>query len=157
MTLYYRIYPGNNAVTDVEDIARICQGFNVAMVVGDAGEGALPNATLRDRLGPHRVTMVQYGALGQPIKWNGLDRYLSDRTTLIDNYLMFLKRGSVVYPPRDECKEPIRDILNVYEEVTTAGKKVWRHSPQLPDDCLHAQLFGWFAYKLFTTDLKFYA
>jgi len=156
-TLYYRIYPGNNAVTDVEDIARICQQYSVAMVIGDAGEGALPNATLRDRLGAHRVTMVQYGALGQPIKWNGLDRYLSDRTTLIDNYLMCLKRGYVVFPPREESREPIKDILNVYEEVTTAGKKVWRHSPQLPDDCLHAQLFAWFASKIHLNDLKFYA
>jgi len=156
-TLYYRIYPGNNAVTDVEDIAKICQQYSVAMVIGDAGEGALPNATLRDRLGAHRVTMVQYGALGQPIKWNGLDRYLSDRTTLIDNYLMCLKKGYVVYPPREESREPIKDILNVYEEVTTAGKKVWRHSPQLPDDCLHAQLFAWFASKIHMQDLKFYA
>lgn len=156
-TLYYRIYPGNNAVTDVEDIAKICQQYSVALVVGDAGEGALPNATLRARLGAHRVTMVQYGALGQPIKWNGLDRYLADRTTLIDNYLMFLKRGAVVYPPQEEAREAIKDILNVYEEVTTAGKKVWRHSPQLPDDCLHAQLFGWFASKIHMNDLKFYA
>lgn len=156
-TLYFRIYPGNNAVVDVEDIARICLQYSVAMVIGDAGEGALPNATLRDRLGHHRVHMVQYGALGQPIKHNGIDRYLADRTTLIDNYLMLLKRGGVVYPPREETREPIKDILNVYEEVTTAGKKVWRHSPQLPDDSLHAQLFGWFAFKLVMNDLKFYA
>jgi len=157
VTLYYRVYPGNNAVVDVEDIVKICLNYSVAMVIGDAGEGALPNATLRDRLGAHRVTMVQYGALNMPIKWNGLDRYLSDRTTLIDNYLMYLKKGSVVYPPREDMREPIKDILNIYEEVTTAGKKVWRHSPQLPDDCLHAQLFGWFAYKLHMQDLKFYA
>jgi hypothetical protein len=156
-TLYFRIYPGNNAVTDVEDIARICQQYSVAMVIGDAGEGALPNATLRERLGAHRVHMVQYGALGAPLKHNGLDRYQADRTTMIDNYLMFLKRGAAVYPPKEETKEPIKDILNVYEEVTVSGKKVWRHSPQLPDDCLHAQLFGWFALKLVMNDLKFYA
>jgi hypothetical protein len=156
-TLYFRIYPGNNAVVDVEDIARVCQNYNVAMVIGDAGEGALPNATLRERLGAHRVTMVQYGAQAQPIKWNGMDRYLADRTTLIDNYLMFLKRQAAVYPPREEAREPIKDILNVYEEVTTSGRKVWRHSPQLPDDCLHAQLFGWFAHKIVMNDLKFYA
>jgi hypothetical protein len=156
-TLYFRIYPGSNAVADVENIAAICQHYAVAMVIGDAGEGALPNATLRDRLGAHRVHMMQYGALGQPIKHNGLDRYLADRTTMIDNYLMFLKRGSVVYPPREESREAIKDILNVYEEVTSSGKKVWRHSPQLPDDCLHAQLFGWFAHKLVSNDLKFYA
>ena len=155
-TLYYRVYPGNNAVTDVDDIARICQTYSVALVIGDAGEGALPNATLRDRLGAHRVTMVQYGAQAQPMKWN-IDRYLADRTTLIDNYLMFLKRKAAAFPPREEAREAIKDILNVYEEVTISGRKVWRHSPQLPDDCLHAQIFGWVAYKIVMQDLKFYA
>lgn len=156
-TLYYRIYPGNNAVMDVDHIAQTCAAYNVALVIGDAGEGALPNSTLRDRLGAHRVTAVQYGSQSQPMKWNGTDRYTADRTTLIDNYMMLLKRAAAVYPPRDEVREPIKDILNVYEEVTTSGKKIWRHSPQLPDDCLHAQLFGWLAWKIVMQDLKFYA
>lgn len=156
-TLYYRIYPGNNAVVDVEDIALTCQRYAVGMVIGDAGEGALPNSTLRARLGAHRVTMVQYGAQREPMKWNGIDRYLADRTTIIDNYLMFLKRQAVSYPPKEQAREAIKDILNVFEEVTVAGRKVWRHSPQLPDDCLHAQIFGWIAYKIVMGDLKFYA
>lgn len=156
-TLYYRIYPGNNPVNDVRDILEILQMYNVAVVVGDAGEGALPNSMLRDGLGPHRCTMVQYGSQQVPCKWNGLDRYNADRTTLIDNFLMVLKKQGVEYPPYEEMVDPIKDILNIYEEVTTMGKKVWRHSPTLPDDSLHAQLFGWFAFKLHTTDLRFYA
>lgn len=156
-TLYYKIYPGNNAVADVEDIVQHCSAYNVGMIVGDAGEGALPNSTMKSRFGQHRVSMVQYGANPVPCKWNGLDRYLCDRTTLIDNYLMLLKRKGAQYPPYEQMKEPIKDILNVYEEVTTSGRKVWRHSPSLPDDALHAQIFGWFAFKLMMTDLKFYA
>jgi hypothetical protein len=50
----------------------------------------------------------------------------------------------------------IADILNEYEDVTQMGKKVWRHSPQKPDDCLHAGLFGWLAAKIILQDLKFY-
>jgi phage terminase large subunit GpA-like protein len=156
-TLYFRIYPGGNPVADVTHIAQVCQAYRVGLVVGDAGEGALPNSTLKEQLGAHRVTMVQYGALGQPIKWNGIDRYLADRTTMIDNYLMFLKRQGAQYPPYESCKEPIKDILNVYEEVTSSGKKIWRHAPSQPDDALHGQLFGWFAWKIMTNDLKFYA
>jgi hypothetical protein len=126
------------------------------MVVGDAGEGALPNSMLRESLGTHRVMAVQYGAFAKALSWNGSDRYHIDRTTMIDNYMMYLKREAAVYPPYEQTQTPIQDILNVYEEVTTSGKKVWRHSPQLPDDCLHAQLFGWLALKIVTTDLKFY-
>jgi hypothetical protein len=155
-TLYYRIYPGNNAVVDVKDIIDICLKYSVAMVVGDAGEGALPNSMLKEALGAHRMVPVQYGSFSKAMAWNGSDRYHIDRTTMIDNYMMYLKRGAAVYPPVDQMTQPIQDILNVYEEVTTSGKKVWRHSPQLPDDCLHAQLFGWLAYKIAATDLKFY-
>lgn len=155
-TLYYRIYPGNNPVNDVRDILDILQKYHVTVVVGDAGEGALPNSMLRDGLGAHRCTMVQYGSQQSPCKWNGIDRYTADRTTMIDNYLMLLKKQGAIFPPYEETVEPIKDILNIYEEVTTLGKKVWRHAPSLPDDCLHAQLFGWFAFKLSQSDLKFY-
>jgi Phage terminase large subunit (GpA) len=156
-TLYYHIYPGNNPVQDVDSVASICHGYNVAMLVRDAGGGALANATLRERLGMHRVFQVQYGNQAMPWKWNGVDRYLVDRTAMIDNFVMLLKRQGVILPPKEQVREPIKDILNEYEEVTTAGKKVWRHSPSLPDDSLHAMLFGWLAFKIVLGDFKFYA
>lgn len=154
--LYYRIYPGNNPVDDVADIAQVCEAYGVSMVVGDAGEGALANATLRQRLGAHRCAMVQYGSQSKPMQWNGVDRYMADRTTLIDNFLMALKQQRAIYPPYLQAKAAIDDVLNVYEEVTHTGKKVWRHSPMLPDDALHAQLFGWIAWKLAIGDASFY-
>lgn len=153
-TLYTRVYPGNNAVQDVDHIAQVLARYNVSMVVGDAGEGNLPNSVLRERLGMHRVTMAQYGSYSKPM-WKE-DRYLLDRTTMIDTYLMLLKRQGVVYAPYGEMKEAIKDILNVFTEVTSSGKKVWRHAPDLPDDSLHAQIFAWFAYRLVIGDLKFY-
>lgn len=156
-TLYFKIYPNQNAVQDVENILEQILRFQCAMVVGDAGEGNLPNSMLRERLGHHRCTMVQYsGTVNAGVKWNGIDRWVCDRTTLIDNYLMCLKQQRVEYPPFDETREAIKDVLNIYEEVTSSGKKVWQHSPQLPDDSLHAQVFAWFAWKMVLNDLKFY-
>lgn len=153
--LYYEIMNGS-AVQDVQRIAQIFGYYQVRMVVGDAGEGALPNAMLRDILGHHRCTMVQYGAFNKPVTWNGTDRFHVDRTALIDNYLMQLKQQRIEYANYREMEASIKDVLNVYEEVTTSGRKVWRHSPQQPDDCLHAQLFAWLAAKITTGDLKFY-
>lgn len=155
--LWYHIYPGTNPYDTVEHIVEMFNRFGVMHVFGDAGEGALPNSTLREKLGHHRVTQVQYGAFNKPFTWNGTDRYLADRTTMIDNYILMLKRQGITYPRFEQMKPAISDVLNVYEEVTTAGKKVWRHSPQLPDDCLHAQLFAWLAWKLVVSDLKFYS
>ena len=154
--MFYKVYPGNNAVHDVKDIVSICLKYKVQLVVGDAGEGALPNSVLREGLGMHRVTQAQYGSQASPITWNNTDRYTVDRTTVIDNYMLLLKRKGVVYGPREQMQTAINDVLNVFEEVTASGKKVWRHSPQLPDDCLHAQIFGWLAWKIVSMDMKFY-
>jgi hypothetical protein len=154
--MYYRIFPGTNPVHAVEEIIHICNMYRVVYAVGDAGEGSLPNDVLRNALGPNRMTQVQYGAYAKVIHWNNEDRYLIDRTTMIDNYVLLLKKRMVEFGPREEMSIAIADILNEYEEVTMLGRKVWRHSPQKPDDCLHASLFGWLASKIVLNDLKFW-
>ena len=156
-TLNFRIFPSSNPVADIKEIIAMLQAYNPACIVGDAGEGALPNSMLKDHFGAHRVWQVQYsGTAAKPWSWDGVDKYVVARTCMVDNFLIFLKQGRAVYPPYEEIKEPIKDILNEYEEVTTNGKKVWRHSPSLPDDALHAQLFGWLAWKLHFNQLTFY-
>ena len=150
--LHYKVYSGLNPVDAVRSIAQTCAAYRVVMAVGDAGEGALANDELRKALGHHRVSQVQYGAQKQQLMWNGVDRYTADRTTLIDNYFMLLKRQGVLFGPPEYMKRAIDEILNEYEEITTIGRKVWRHSPQKPDDCLHAGLFGWVAWRLMNGD-----
>ena len=140
----------------VDEIGTICGNYRVALVVGDAGEGHMANNLLREKLDYHRVHQVQYGSQKKALNWNGQDRYMADRTTVIDNYFMLLKNRAVEFGPLQEMKPAIADILNEYEEVTTAGKKVWKHSQQKPDDCLHAGLFGWIAFKISQGDIKFY-
>ena len=74
---------------------------------------------------------------------------------MIDHFFMFVKRQGVIYPNVRQMELPIRDMLNEYEEVTKFGRKVWRHAPSQPDDCLHAQIFGWMAAKFVTLDPLF--
>jgi hypothetical protein len=154
--MYYKVFPGQNPVHVVDEIASVCSGYRVELVVGDAGEGHMANNLLRERLSYHRVHQVQYGSQKKALQWNGQDRFMADRTTVIDNYFMFLKNKGVEFCTLEEMYEAITDMLNEYEEVTTLGKKVWRHSPQKPDDCLHAGLFGWIAFKITQNDLRFY-
>jgi hypothetical protein len=73
----------------------------------------------------------------------------------MDNFFMVLKRGGVVFPKLEYMSVPIEDTLNIYEEVTLNGQKVWRHAPTQPDDCFHAQLFAWMAAKVVLLDLQF--
>jgi hypothetical protein len=154
--MFYKIFPGRNPVHIIDEIAMHCNGYNVSMVIGDAGEGHLANTELRMKLGQHRVHQLQYGAQKKAVVWNGEDRYMGDRTTLIDNFFMLLKRGGVEFANMDEMAPAISDMLNEFEEVTKVGKKIWTHSPQKPDDALHAALFAWVAWKVSQGDLKFY-
>lgn len=156
-TLFYKIFPNAHPTGWIEEICEVCDAWGVEMVCGDAGEGALANALLREKLGARRVLQARYMALSKPIQWNpDTQTYHCDRTTLIDNYAKFLKEQKVIYPMEGQAMPAINDLLNVYEEVTTAGRKVWRHAPTQPDDCLHAQLFGWLAWRLLCQDLTFY-
>lgn len=156
-TLFYKIFPNGHASGWIDEIVELCNAWQVQMVVGDAGEGALANSMLRDKLGAHRVVQVRYMALSKPIDWNPNSMtYHADRTTLIDNFATFLTHRRAIYAHLPQMQAAINDILNVYEEVTTQGRKVWRHAPTQPDDCLHAQLFGWIAWKILSQDLKFY-
>ena len=154
-TLFYKIFPNGHATGWIDEIVELCNAWVVQMVVGDAGEGALANSYLKQRLGEHRVTAVRYMALSKPVDWNPSALvYHVDRTTMIDNYARFLLHKQVVYPKLTQAQAAISDILNVYEEVTMQGRKVWRHSPTAPDDCLHAQIFGWFAWMMLSQSLK---
>lgn len=156
-TLFYKIFPNAHAVGWIDEIVELCNAWGVSMVCGDAGEGALPNAELRRQLGDHRVLQVRYGNFSKPFEWNPASlTYQVDRTTMIDNYAHFLMIKQAIYGSLVQMTPAITDILTVYEEVTTAGRKVWRHPPMQPDDCLHAQLFSWFAWRVLNKDLLFY-
>ena len=154
--LFYKIFPGKNPVNIVEDIGLLCRKYHVMLAVGDAGEGHMANNLLRSQIGVHRVQQLKYGSQKKALVWNQEDKFLGDRTILIDNYFMLLKRQGVEFAHKDAMRDAIDEILNEYEEITQAGKKVWRHSPQKPDDCLHAGLFGWIAFKIQSNDLLFY-
>jgi len=160
-TLYFKVFPGNNPVADVEEIAKTLLACRVDAVVGDAGEGALPNSYLSRALGPHRVFQMQYGSFFRLLKWNKKDRYLVDRTAAIDSYMQIMKTRGVVFPNKQQMTIPIQDILNEYEETSTLGvggvsRKLWRHAANAPDDCLHAQVFAWLAMKMARHDLELY-
>ena len=157
-TMYYRIFPTSNPVQDVDDIAKICAEYNCQMVVGDAGMGATSNALLMKALGKHRVVQAQYGSSAVLCRWNNKDRYMVDKTAAIDSMMLNYLRNAVIFPRKSQMTQPFDDILAEYEQVTQqgAGKKIWTHSPLVPDDALHAQVFGWLAHQIATHKIEFY-
>ena len=163
-TLYFKIYPEANPISGgvVDHICDMCERYNVQLAIGDAGAGALANSNVRERLGPQRMLQLQYkgsssgnSTASRPIFWNKIDRFIADRTFLIDNFLLYVKRGGVVFPNVKQMQPAIKDMLAVYEEETQQGKKVWRHGITEPDDALHAMIFGFAAAKFLTADPVF--
>jgi len=164
-TLYFRIFPKANSIEDVEEVARIFDACQCRYVIGDAGEGAVANSVLRDRLGEHRVGQAQYGGgsgFAQLIRWNKQGtRYLVNRTASIDTFMLQLKKQGIIFPNARQTAVPIQDVMNLYQESTHSGqggsiRTIWKHAPNCPDDALHAMIFGWLAMKVVQGDLQFY-
>ena len=156
-TLFYKIFPTEDPVASVAQVTEILNIFNVRFVMGDRGEGALANGLLEEKLGKHRVGQVFYGSHREPFTIDPKSGvYQIDKTVIIDNYFKFLKDCNVLFPDKGDMREGFDDVMNEFSEVTKMGKKIWTHSPSKPDDCLHAQVFGWLAFKLLKRDLIFY-
>jgi hypothetical protein len=156
-TLFFKIYPIADPVNAVDDIATMCDRFGVRMVFGDAGEGYLANGLLATKMGRHRVGACRYGSFAKPFMCHpDTGVYMLDKTIMLDNYLMGIKSEVTIFPNSNQMETPIEDILSVFSETTNTGKKIWKRSLSKPDDCLHAQVFGWLAGKMLSRDLSFY-
>lgn len=154
-TLYFKIYDETNPISGgiVEDIITKCRHYNVNLVLGDAGGGALANDHLRVALG-NSAQQVQYQQVGSntsgrpPFYWNTLDRYMAERTTLIDHFLIYVKNGGARFANPKQMDDVFRHMLGIYEDLSPKGQKIWRRTAGTPDDALHAQVFGWMAANL---------
>lgn len=157
-TMFYKVYPTANAVQDVRDIIEVCERWRVRKVAGDAGMGAIANAMLAEALGYDRVLQVQYGASSHQLRWNNKDRYMLDKTSAIDTLMMKFKNEQVFFATAGEMRVAFDDIIAEFEHVTKqgAGTRVWTHSPHVPDDALHASVFGWVAYQVASGHVQFY-
>lgn len=163
-TRFYKKYPDEHPITGgiVEDILRICSLFEVQLVLGDAGGGALANSYLQAGLGI-RAQQVQYEKSDlskngkPPLYWNKMDRYMAARTAMIDHYFAQLKNGRIklAHPEQMENDAVFSDMLALYEETTKTGYRVWRKAAGVPDDLLHAQVFGWIAANIVMGNVDF--
>lgn len=154
-TLYFKIYPENNPISGgiVDDIITKCRHYQVDLIIGDAGGGALANDYLTAAFG-QKARQVQYkatqgsGSTKPSFYWNKLDRFMAERTTMIDHFLVFVKNGGVRFANVKQMAEAFRHVLSIYEDVSPSGQKIWRRTAGTPDDALHAMVFGWMAANL---------
>lgn len=155
--VYKKIWPRQDLIATVDEMVMIANQFRVTLIGADAGEGALNNAYLANALGPNRIQPFRYGAFTLPAKLSEDKRtiYL-DKTQALDDFFMHFKKGRFLLPPYDTFQQEKADLLSLFEVVTRAGRRIYSHSPSTPDDFAHAMAFGYNAYKIATSQLKFY-
>ena len=155
--VFDKIFSVCNPVHNVEEMGKIVKEWHLPLVIADAGEGALANAILKEKLGKI-IIQGQYGYFRHPFKWNNVDRYIIDKTTIIDTFMGDLIKERFEFFNAKEFQFEIDDIMAEYETTTEGGlgRRVWTHSPERPDDFLHALIFAWLAVKSLQGDLHFY-
>jgi len=159
--LYYRMYPIENPMVTLDDITHVLDTYNINVIGADAGEGSLPNSYLRRKYGHDKVFPIRYLKQKRILEWdNELHQgcYKVDKTSVIDNLSLYLKNngGSMIYPRAEDCQPLFDDMLNVFEDITKAGNKVWAKHSRMTDDGLHAQVFAYIAMKVATGDMNWY-
>jgi len=165
------IPPGNPDAT-LQSIKDVAYAFRVKFFGADAGMGAYQNAILQREFGVQRFLQIRYsGSMKNPYKYDPRVNVLNmDKTAAIDTIMGILKQD-VYYPllkkvtvpvhsnpehmlrilwPQFEDSYPFfKDILAEFTQKGSSDRKIWTHSPDVPDDALHALVFGFFAYVYF--------
>jgi hypothetical protein len=115
------------------------------MIGSDRGVGVLQGQMMKQHLGDDRVAMVNYVAASSYLRWDkkGL-YYAADRTMNMDTVVLKAKMGIAKF--ETPCWELMNnfwdDALNVFEEESHSGRRLYRKDEDLTDDWLHSVVFG---------------
>jgi hypothetical protein len=127
----------------VRQVTDILRRYGPSICFCDAGGGAVPNSLLKENLPANTIFQVQLGSQAKPLRWNQQDRYIADKTTVVDTFMLSVKRGDWIFPKEQQCKVMFDDVLADFEEISeNSNRKLWKRSPLLPDDSLYSLTFA---------------
>ena len=164
--LYGEIIPPGDPDGTLNRVKQIAYGFRIMSIGADAGMGAYQNAILAKEFGINKMMQLRYVSsrtkpFGIQNKYAGIMSL--DKTSAIDTIMGILKNDfpypplkqtainrnsplKIKWPKFAESKPFFDDIMAEFSQETKSGNKIWTHSPDSPDDSLHALVFGFFAY-----------
>jgi len=130
----------------VDEIARICQRFGVAMAGCDWGGGFVQNHQLSLDLTGHAdvIQFYESGTKKRDITYEQKSRlYTFNRNAGLYSVIDGIKNGQYVFPRWEEFQEFASDFICVFEDYNAAMRMMTLDHPvDLPDDALHALLFA---------------
>lgn len=143
----------------VREIIDIFRRFRAQMICSDRGVGVMQGQLLSQVLGTEVCHMVQLGSSNRPLTRNREGSYIfADRTMFLDNTIFKAKLGRTHFetPCWDLMEKPFwSDWLNVFEEETLAGKRVYRKDEGSTDDLLMSTAFANTAFQILQGDFTY--
>lgn len=149
---------GTDILEQVARVAEVYRMFNAQIIASDRGVGVLQAQLLQREFGTRACLPINYVAAKTHYKWDGVGGFMAaDRTQAIDNMIVKIKSGKARFEcPAWSVTAPLwADALNIYEEETQAGKRVYRKDPETTDDFLHSLVFANIGYQIISGDYSF--
>jgi len=149
---YYTTFNGMGPIDILEEIKKIIVHAKPVSVAADASGGKIENAELTKLCVQNRIRFfpIQWGSYSKAIEWNKVNMYLSDKTTMFDDFFINILKKELIRLPNKNNKQIISEFLSEHAEISTSasGRKIWKRIPHKTDDLLHAAIFGWVGFKV---------
>ena len=110
-----------------------------------------------EALGAIRFSEIyEHGTIKQKIKWDGTKgHYIMNRTRMMTDVIMEIKRAQVRFFRYDQMKEYQPDFTGIYSEYSERTRMtIYDHN--VPDDTFHAYMFSRIACMVVKGDLSKY-
>lgn len=150
---------GTDILEQVRRVENLYRQFNAQAIGSDRGVGILQCQLLQQVLGSDHVFPVNYVNSKVPLRYDAAGQfYAADRTQCMDTIFMKMKIGKNKFECPSwslTCSPFWQDCLSIYEEETLAGKRVFRHDEDVPDDSFHSVVFGNAAFMIISGDFTY--
>jgi hypothetical protein len=156
--LYAQRLNGIDILDQVKRVIQLYRQYQCTMIGSDRGVGQLQVELMRNALGHDRVNPVQYVAAKAPLRWDKEGEFFSaDRTTSMDTMILKAKIGKtkIETPAWDIMSEFWQDALNIYEEESLNGRRLYRKDEDLCDDWFHSANFANIAHMILKGDFTY--
>ena len=151
--LYAKKLIAASILDQVEEVLAVANEYHCKMIASYRGVGVLQGELLQQKYGDNRVVMCNYVSSSARLRWDKAGGFLAiDRTRAMDSMMHKMRLGPdrFISPCWEFTEGYWADIISIFEEETTVGKRVYRKQASIPDDTFHSLTFANAGYQYLT-------
>ena len=145
-TIFQKRYQGAESEAEYQlgDMLNIINQFNVDFTIADTGDGRTSNAWLVNRLGTRKFAEVyEHGSQKAKLTWcTETGKYIINRTQVMTDYIMAMKRKRVLFYKWDQFKEFSDDFTGIFTEYSEQTR-LTKYDHLVPDDAFHSWMYSY--------------